>query len=519
MPNISTNGIIIANGIKIPILSINNGTVITLDTLGNIVPTSLQVSSITGQDQAILDTIISITGNLQSQINNKANTSDLNNYTLLTTTSSLTGNLQSQINNILNNNIDINGIKTFTNDVIINGDLFVNGSQTIVNSTTVSTCDNVLFLNAGEPGAGVTNISAGLLVDRGSLTNYAIIFDELSDGFKIGEVNDLQMVATREDSPLNGGVAIWNHTEYRFDTTDKYDTNIQNITANYTLLSTTAGLTANLQSQINNAVLLTGDQTISGTKTFNSSTTTGPITITRQDTVNEGGNIALHRANDNTAYYNIDVYGSSNTPNLRIFNEGAIKFEMDASGIVYLIKNTGKVLQLGNYTGTSTSDPCQISLGGTYSDTAGANLKIKLFDNNDTSLNYGFGVSSSQLDIRAAGDADIAFWMATTEKFTMKNNGTFVSSNNITSVVNITGNYTITNFDSLIRANSTSASLDVTLPSSSLTNNQQHEIIKTDNSSNIVTIKGTINGVTDYPLTIQYETIRVSYNGSSWEIL
>jgi hypothetical protein len=142
-----------------------------------------------------------------------------------------------------------------------------------------------------------------------------------------------------------------------------------------------------------------------------------------------------------------------------------------------------------------------------------------LFDNNDTSLNYGFGVSSSQLDIRAAGDADIAFWMATTEKFTMKNNGTFVSSNNITSVVNITGNYTITNFDSLIRANSTSASLDVTLPSSSLTNNQQHEIIKTDNSSNIVTIKGTINGVTDYPLTIQYETIRVSYNGSSWEIL
>ena len=109
--------------------------------------------------------------------------------------------------------------------------------------------------------------------------------------------------------------------------------------------------------------------------------------------------------------------------------------------------------------------------------------------------------------------------MATTEKFTMKNNGTFVSSNNITSVVNITGNYTITNFDSLIRANSTSASLDVTLPSSSLTNNQQHEIIKTDNSSNIVTIKGTINGVTDYPLTIQYETIRVSYNGSSWEIL
>jgi hypothetical protein len=622
--------------------------------------TSSQYSDYIGKTE-----VSNISGQLQSQIDDKANATDLNNYTLSTTTDSITANLQSQINNILNNNIDINGIKTFTNDVIINGDLFVNGSQIIVNSTTVSTCDNVLFLNAGELGSGVTNISAGLLIDRGSLDNYAIIFDEISDSFKIGEINDLQKVATREDSPINGGVAIWNPTEYRFDTTNKYDTNIQNITANYTLLSTTAGLTANLQSQINNAVLLTGVQTISGEKTFlnniligaikigngtttpknisigdtyynsqhantiealklktfqdsgnasgltftydgslaaqeyhadilipnstaqhrfysgpnqiplwtidpnycktpgilkitnttdttaasegslqvyggayiaksaiigdtasvnnvaltvgnnqsgvaflrasdgrpggtptyrkmaylsiggtqgqaydsrlsiygrqdnistapdnatykfvnsnvadgyaseytlfecNSSrftiptaTTTGTITVTRQDLTAEGGEIQLCRATDNTNYYRIDCFGTTNTPNLRILNDYASLLEIDSNGFITINKFTGKCIQLGNYTGTSTSDPCQINLGGTYSDTAGSNLKIKMFDNGNSSLDYGFGVSASQLDIRAAGDADIAFWIATTEKFTIKNNGDLSLINN-----------------------------------------------------------------------------------------
>jgi hypothetical protein len=53
------------------------------------------------QDLTLRTEVENVTANLQSQIDNKANTTDLNNYTLLTTTSELTGQLQSQINNIV----------------------------------------------------------------------------------------------------------------------------------------------------------------------------------------------------------------------------------------------------------------------------------------------------------------------------------------------------------------------------------------------------------------------------------
>ncbi|HEY2973412.1 MAG TPA: hypothetical protein VGJ48_12940 [Pyrinomonadaceae bacterium] len=57
-------------------------------------------------------------------------------------------------------------------------------------------------------------------------------------------------------------------------------------------------------------------------------------------------------------------------------------------------------LQIGNNTSTSTSTPDAISLGATYSSTAGANPKIRLFDNN-AGVVYGLGVSSNQFEFMA----------------------------------------------------------------------------------------------------------------------
>lgn len=83
------------------------------------------------------------------------------------------------------------GNKTFSDNVTINGSLFVNGANTTVNSTTVTTADNTILLNSGEVGTGVTAGSAGLEVDRGLATNYAMILDESDDSFKLGESEDL----------------------------------------------------------------------------------------------------------------------------------------------------------------------------------------------------------------------------------------------------------------------------------------------------------------------------------------
>ena len=143
-------------------------------------------------------------------------TYDKNNNGIIDDSERLGGELPEHYVNVLQNQ-DIAGIKTFTNDVIVSGNLVVNGTETIVNSETVTTKDNQIMLNSGEVGAGVTAGKAGIVIDRGTATNYEFVFVEADDSFKIGENGSLQTVATREDSPLDTGVAIWNSVENRFD--------------------------------------------------------------------------------------------------------------------------------------------------------------------------------------------------------------------------------------------------------------------------------------------------------------
>ena len=69
-------------------------------------------------------------------------------------------------------------IQPLNGKVNIIGDLLVTGSSSIINSTNTQIEDNIITLNAGELGAGVTLTTAGLEVDRGSLDNVSIIWNE-----------------------------------------------------------------------------------------------------------------------------------------------------------------------------------------------------------------------------------------------------------------------------------------------------------------------------------------------------
>jgi trimeric autotransporter adhesin len=120
--------------------------------------------------------------------------------------------------------IDISGAATFGGlltvggNVIIQGNLYIGGNTVIVETDSIVVEDNSIIVNYGELGAGVTKGNAGIVVDRGSLDDYVILFDEAKQGTVIGNIGYEQMVATREDSPLDGGVAYWNDTLKRFDT-------------------------------------------------------------------------------------------------------------------------------------------------------------------------------------------------------------------------------------------------------------------------------------------------------------
>jgi hypothetical protein len=69
--------------------------------------------------------------------------------------------------------------------VLITGNLVVEGTQTTVEATDLAVSDNIITLNSGETGAGVTLIYSGIEVDRGSLPSASLLYDETADTWLI----------------------------------------------------------------------------------------------------------------------------------------------------------------------------------------------------------------------------------------------------------------------------------------------------------------------------------------------
>ena len=65
--------------------------------------------------------------------------------------------------------------------VVITGDLDVVGTTTTIQSTNTTIKDNILLLNAGQTGGGISgalNYRSGIEIDRGDYANAQLIFDE-----------------------------------------------------------------------------------------------------------------------------------------------------------------------------------------------------------------------------------------------------------------------------------------------------------------------------------------------------
>ncbi len=62
--------------------------------------------------------------------------------------------------------------------VRVTGNLLVQGTTTTVQSETVTIRDNIIELNSGETGPGITLIESGLRLNRGSFVDAFFVFDE-----------------------------------------------------------------------------------------------------------------------------------------------------------------------------------------------------------------------------------------------------------------------------------------------------------------------------------------------------
>ena len=111
-------------------------------------------------------------------------------------------------------------------------------------------------------------------------------------------------------------------------------------------------------------------------------------------------------------------------------------------------------LQLGSLAGSQTSTPETINLGGTYSDTAGSNIKLRVFD--DGSSSGGMNVSLNQVEVNTWSTGKIAFYRGTTQSAIIDANGNVgigITSpiGKLTVQGNVEVNYNSTTADTYVR--------------------------------------------------------------------
>lgn len=108
-------------------------------------------------------------------------------------------------------------------EVRITGDLVVMGNTTVVESETLTVTDNIIEINKGETGAGVSTLgsTAGIRIDRGTEPYIEFVWDEnllsrdpstgvnLPGTFKfVNSDNELTPIATNSINSFGGNLAL-----------------------------------------------------------------------------------------------------------------------------------------------------------------------------------------------------------------------------------------------------------------------------------------------------------------------
>lgn len=166
-------------------------------------------------------------------------------------------------------------------DLTINGNLTVLGDTTTINVETVTVQDNVIELNSGEEGAGVSKGTAGIEINRGTEQNARIVWDEDSDTFKF-QLADGTPVSVEGDFVVPDVESLYRLSDGKvvFDTSGATSDS-----AEYVQLSTEAGraiLSAKNEEGTGDVdLVLTGQG--NGTVIFTSETGTADGILTSQN--------------------------------------------------------------------------------------------------------------------------------------------------------------------------------------------------------------------------------------------
>jgi hypothetical protein len=225
-----------------------------------------------------------------------------------------------------------------TGDATIEGNLYVDGNTTIINTAITEFEDNILLLNNQETGSGVTLNQGGIEIDRGTLTNYRIVYDETTATTRVGQVgvispgnvNPFQAVVVREDAPLTSGVMVWNNTNKRIDST------------NTVVIPLTLTSTVNSTNVSNGTLVINGGVGISKNLSINGNINLGNTSNTTSSTIQSStGSLTL-----STSALNLNANTDINVPvNIPIkFGGNTQQIKADTSGNLSI--SAGSTLRL-----------------------------------------------------------------------------------------------------------------------------------------------------------------------------
>ena len=94
---------------------------------------------------------------------------------------------------------------TYGSDLVVSGNLTVNGTTTTVDTTNTLIADPLFVLSRGE--TGTPSADSGLVIERGTSTNVAFIWDESADTFAA--------VNTTEDGSTAGDITIASYADFK----------------------------------------------------------------------------------------------------------------------------------------------------------------------------------------------------------------------------------------------------------------------------------------------------------------
>ena len=315
---------------------------------------------------------------------------------------------------------------TFANLVVsgnaqIKGNLYVEGNTSLYDSSVIQFLDNIILLNVNESGPGVSLNQGGLEIERGTSTNYRIVYDEPTQTFRVGlvgatspgNINTLEPVALREDDPLDNGIMIYSATNKRIEARDHIDINTT-FTSTVNSTSVTTGAL-----QVRGGVGIAKDTTIGGNIYLKSSSIEDndtQLSIINDDQINLSSSNILIPANSLLAFDNTTNNIVSNSNNLSINSDGYIYLTTTTSKSVNILNSVPLVFSTENEkiyadnlnnmhvksskniyltapTGSTVFIPQQVPLTfGTLNQQIVANLSNDLVINANNNINLNPGV-------------------------------------------------------------------------------------------------------------------------------